>query len=171
MDKKAKTILMVIASIVIIVALFIPYGENKNQKQEAQVLKEFSCSDVSENQENDTKLNKISCQQYQDITKSKDNNLILIARPTCSYCLKFIPILEEIIEEYGINVNYFNTDALSEAEVSNFYNSAELFKSREFGTPSMIITNNGKIVKYSIGYKEKDEAVKWLKDSKIIDSE
>ena len=110
MDKKTKTILMVAAAIVIIVALFIPYTEGE---PEPIKLTEFSCSDVSENQENDTKLNKISCRGYQEITKSEDKSIVLIARPTCGHCVNFIPVLEEIVEEYGITVNYFNTDALS----------------------------------------------------------
>lgn len=168
MDKKTKTILIVAAAIVIIVALFIPYG-----KKEAEPIKltAFSCSDASENQENDTNLNKISCNQYQDLTKANEENLILIARPTCGYCTKFIPILEEIIEEYGITVNYFNTDALSETEVSDFYSSSSLFKSDKFGTPTLLLTKNSKIIKYNIGYMEKEATINWLKDAKIITDE
>jgi len=165
MDKKTKIILGVVTAIVIIIALFIPYTE---KEPEPIKLTEFSCSETSENQENDTKLNKISCSQYQELTKSEEENLILIARPTCSVCVKFTPILEEIIEEYGITVNYFDTDVLSKDEVMEFYNSSTLFQSDDFGTPTLIITNNNEIIKYSIGYKTKENAVKWLKDNGVI---
>ena len=164
MDKKAKGILIAVASIVIIVALFMP----NSFKNEGQKLETFACSDVSENQENDTKLTKISCKSYIEKIQEKTDNVILIARPTCGYCAQFIPILEEIVEEYGITINYFNTDALSKTEVSDFYSSSELYKNKKFGTPAMIITNDKKIVKSSIGYKDKDAAVDWLKEAGII---
>lgn len=165
MDKKTKTILMVAAAIVIIVALFIPYTEGE---PEPIKLTEFSCSDVSENQENDTKLNKISCKDYQELTKSEDKSIVLIARPTCPHCVNFIPILEEIVEEYGITINYFNTDALSKEEVTAFYTSSELFSSENFGTPTLLIVKDGNILRYRSGFAEKDVAVKWLKKVDMI---
>ena len=165
MDKKTKTILMVIAAMVIIVALFIPYTEGE---PEPIKLTEFSCSDVSENQENDTKLNKISCNQYQELTKSEEKSIILIARPTCGHCVNFIPILEEIVEEYSLTINYFNTDALSKEEITAFYNSSELFQSENFGTPTLIVVKDGNIIRYRIGQMEKEAAVKLLKKVEMI---
>ena len=168
MDKKLKTILMVVAAIVVIVALFIPYTE---KEPEPIKLTSFSCSEISENQENDTNLNKISCQQYQDLTQDDSKNVILIARPTCGYCTKYIPVLEEVVEEYGITINYFDTDALSESEVSGFYSSSTLFQSKQFGTPTLIITKDNQIIEYNIGYMDKDSTIKWLKENEIINDE
>lgn len=163
MNKKSIIILIVVAAVVFIVALFIP-----SVNSEGQVIKTLTCSDVSENQENTTNLTKVSCSTYNELISEKEDNLILIARPTCSYCTKFIPILEEIVEEYGITVNYFDTDALSTDEVNEFYQSATLFTSNQFGTPTLIVTNDQQIVEYSIGYKEKDAAVEWLEKVGII---
>ena len=165
MDKKTKTILMVVAAVVIIIALFIPYTE---KEAEPIKLTEFSCSEVSENQENDTKLNKISCSKYQEITKSDEKSVVLIARPSCGYCTKYIPVLEEIVEENGITINYFDTDALSQEEVQSFYESSSLFKSDKFGTPTLLITKNSEIIEYNIGYMDKEATVSWLKENKII---
>jgi len=164
MDKKAKIFLIVAAVIVIIVALFLP----NNTVKENYKLETFTCSDVSENQENDSNLTKISCSQYIEKIEAEENNLILIARPTCSACTAYIPILEEIVEEYDITINYFNTDALSKTELSDFYESSDLYKSNNFGTPTLLITNNKEILDFSIGYKDKDVAVKWLKETGII---
>jgi len=168
MDKKTKIILGVVTAIVIIIALFIPYTE---KEPEPIKLTEFSCSETSENQENDTKLNKISCSQYQELTKSEEENLILIARPTCSVCVKFTPILEEIIEEYGITVNYFDTDVLSKDEVMEFYNSSTLFQSDDFGTPTLITVSDGYIRRYKIGYMDKKATISWLKKAKVINDQ
>lgn len=162
MDKKTKIILIAAVVIVVIVALFMP---NNNI---GYPLETFTCSDVSENQENDTKLTKISCNEYIEKIQEEKNNVIVIARPTCGACTQFIPILEEIVEEYDITINYFNTDALSKTELNDFYQSSDLYKSSSFGTPTMIITNGKKITRASIGYKEKKVAIKWLKKAGII---
>lgn len=164
MDKKAKTILIAVVTLVIIVALFMPYVE---KEPEPIKLNTFSCSDVSENQENDTKLNKVSCSQYQDLIKSEEKSIVLIARPSCGYCTKFIPILEEVVEEYGIVINYFDTDALSKEEVSSFYTSSTLFENN-FGTPTLLIIKDNHIINYKGGYMDKNATVKWLKKVKLI---
>lgn len=164
MNKNTKTILIAVAIVVVLVALFLP----NNSVKHGYELKTLTCSDVSENQENDTKFNKISCNDYNEKIQEKKDNLILIARPTCSVCVQFSPILEEIAEEYDITVNYFDTDALSKTELNEFYNSSALYQLSTFGTPTMIVTNNKEVVEYSIGYKEKSQAIKWLKKVGVI---
>ena len=168
MEKKTKILLIVIAVVVIGIALFMPYTKAEEQPIK---LSSFECSDVSENQENDTKLNKLSCKQYQDLTSSEEESVILIARPTCGYCTKYIPVLEEIVESFGVVINYFNTDALSDEEISDFYESSELFQSNKFGTPTLLITKNSEIIEYNIGYMDKESTISWLKEGNIINEQ
>ncbi len=168
MDKKTRIILMVIVAIVILVALFIPYTESE---PEPIKLTAFSCSETTSNEEYETSLSKTSCTQYQDLIKSDEKNIVLVARPTCSACTYFTPILEEIVEEYGITINYFNTDELSKEEASDFYSSSTLFQSSEFGTPTLLIVKNNEIIEYHIGYMEKDTTIKWLKKVGFIKNE
>ena len=164
MNKKTKTFLIAAAVIVVIVALFLP---NNNIKPGYKV-EQLTCSEVSENQENDTKLNKISCNDYNQKIQEKTHNLILIARPSCGVCVQYVPILEKIVEEYDITINYFDTDTLNKTEYGEFYNSSDLYKSSAFGTPTLIITNNNEIVKYHIGYMGKKETIKWFKKVGVI---
>lgn len=164
----AITILILGAIIIFLVALFIPGNKDKELKEDMK-LTALKCDNDTDNiDSSDSKLNKISCNGYQKLVEEEKDNLILIARPTCSFCVKFIPILEEIVDEYGITINYFDTDSLSNNENSQFYKSSSLYKSDDFGTPTLIITNNNEIKKYSIGYKEKSAAIKWLKENGII---
>ncbi len=162
------TILILAAIIVFLIALFLP--GNKGDVPENMELKPLTCDNDTDNIEtsDDTTLNKVSCNGYQSLVEEQKDNLILIARPTCSYCTRYIPILEEIVDEYGITINYFDTDTLSSDENTQFYKSSSLYSSDDFGTPTLIITNNNKIKKYSIGYMEKDATVDWLKENGII---
>ena len=165
MNNKTKVILLVAVAIVIVVALFIPY---EAKEEGPQKITTFSCSDTVTESKSTSTLPKVSCSEYQEKVAENKDNLILIARPTCSFCQQFVPILEEIVNEYNIELNYFDTDTLNEEESANFNKSADLFSSQQFGTPTLIITNNQKIVKYHIGYMEKEETVNWLKDVGII---
>ena len=134
MSKKTKTILMIVAVVVIIVALFIPYTKGE---QEPIKLNSFSCSENVSNDEYETILNKTSCGEYQDLIKSSEESIVLIARPTCGACTYFTPILEKIVEEYDITINYFNTDSLTKEDINSFYSSSTLFESSEFGTSAI----------------------------------
>ena len=161
------TVLVLGAIILFLVALFIPSKNNKTtDKMELTALK---CENETDNITNEnSKLNKVSCNGYQSLVKEEKDNIILIARPTCSYCVKYTPILEEIVDEYGITINYFDTDTLSEDETKQFYKSSSLYSSNDFGTPTLIISNNNEIKEYSIGYMEKESTINWLKENGII---
>ena len=145
--------------------LFIPY---EAKEAEPQKITAFTCAEVETASKSTSTLPKVSCKTYHEKIKEQKDNLILIARPTCSFCQKFVPILEEIVSEYNIEVSYLDTDTFSSEENEAFYKSSELFKSNEFGTPTLIVTNDQKIIKYHIGYMEKDDTVDWLKDAGII---
>ena len=173
-DKKEKTnstILIIVIIIVALIAVIVSANSSESKDSGKEIgLTEIKCDNETDSIEQDAESNlpKVSCNGYEQLVKEEKDNLILIARPTCSFCQKFVPILEEIVDEYGITVNYFDTDTLSETENEQFYNSSSLFKSNDFGTPTLIITNNNKITKYTIGYKEKDATISWFKDNGII---
>lgn len=166
-----NTILIIGVIIVLLIAIIVSSNNNDNSSESKSLsLTEITCDNETDNieQDADSKLNKVSCNGYEQLVKEEKDNLILIARPTCGYCVKFVPVLEEIIDEYDITINYFDIDTLTDNENKQFYNSSSLFSGNEFGTPTLIITNNNEIKKYSIGYKEKDSAISWLKENGII---
>lgn len=165
-----QVILFVIVGLVIIIALLIPYTtDNKNNSDSVSLtVRTLTCDDDNTESSHETTLNKISCQQYNDIINGEDTKLVLYARPSCGYCNQYIPILEEIVSEYGIEINYFDTDILSESEITEFYSSSNLMSGNEFGTPTLVTIKSGKITAYSVGYKEKDSTIEWLTEKGII---
>lgn len=103
----------------------------------------------------DTSLNSIDINEYLTLIKEDKDNIIMIGRPTCPYCVKITPVLEQLQETRGIMINYLNTDELDKNSFDLLSSSfAEL---EEFGTPYIIITSNNKIKASSEGYKEFEE--------------
>lgn len=105
--------------------------------------------------------------EYLSLMNDKEVHVFYIARPSCSYCVKFAPIVTSVIEDYGLKMYYINTDeSENSADIADLIGSSELLE--DFGTPAIAITENGEVTYANIGYMEEDELVEFLTDSKII---
>lgn len=105
------------------------------------------------------KLTEIDISKYLDLYSGSEKSLVLIARPTCSYCQIAEPIIRNVAYKYDIEVNYLNTDELSESDEAELVRSDDYFSSG-YGTPLLLVVSDKKIVDKvdgltdSIGYKE-----------------
>lgn len=98
-------------------------------------------------------FNEITIDEYLSLIKEPTRNVILIARPTCSYCEKFTPILKKASDDMNVTVNYIDTDKLTEDTWKNFESSFDIF-SGQWGTPLVIVTENGTLVDKNEGYTD-----------------
>ena len=110
-------------------------------------------------------FNNVSLQEYQELIKEDKNNIILIARPTCSYCELFTPILKEASEDLGLTVNYIDTDTFTNDDWTTFNSSLDYLSQNEWGTPLVLITKNGKVVADNSGYVELDVIKSFFKEN------
>lgn len=107
-------------------------------------------------------FNKVSIDEYLELIKSSDKQIILIARPTCGYCKKFTPILKQAMKDMDLTINYVNTDDFSSDDWTKFQNSFDYLASDEWGTPLTLVVQDGKIVDKNNGYVELDEIKKFF---------
>lgn len=96
-------------------------------------------------------LKSITIAEYSDIMSDKTNNIIMIGRPTCGYCVKIIPLLEQIQYEREIVIHYLDVDKLDSNGWKILRASYKPFE--ELATPYIIITSGNKVIDESIGYK------------------
>lgn len=105
------------------------------------------------------KLTEIDISKYLDLYSGSKKSLVLIARPTCGYCQIAEPIIRNVAYKYDIDINYLNTDELSESDEEELIRSDDYFSSG-YGTPLLLVVSDKKIVDKvdgltdSIGYKE-----------------
>ena len=76
------------------------------------------------------------------------------------------PVLESVVKNYGITINYVEYDLLSQEDKAIISSLDD--KLKEFGTPYTIITKKGKIIDEIGEYVEEAELVSKLKTNKII---
>lgn len=148
--------------IIVILLLIITFGGSYF----ASEMK--TCSNNTESKE--VELASISYSEYKKLKKEDDLSIIYIARPGCSYCQQQEPIVKQIMQEYGLMVNYMNTDDMSSEEIEELINSYDVFKGGDnFGTPTILLVQKGKIVDSTIGYSEKDALVSFFTEHELIE--
>lgn len=162
-DKKAQDLVkkaLGITSIVLLVALVIGASVGVSHmdktKSNNKTTTTESSLDSSQTALEQAGFNKVSIDEYLNLIKSSDKQIILIARPTCGYCEKFTPILKQAMEDMNLTINYVNTDNFSSDDWSKFQNSFDYLASNEWGTPLTLIVQNGEIVDKNNGYVELD---------------
>ena len=162
-DKKAQDLVkkaLGITSILLLVALVIGASVGVSHmdktKSNNKTTTTESSSDSSQTALEQAGFNKVSIDEYLNLIKSSDKQIILIARPTCGYCEKFTPILKQAMEDMNLTINYVNTDNFSSDDWSKFQNSFDYLASNEWGTPLTLIVQNGEIVDKNNGYVELD---------------
>ena len=125
-------------------------------------------SDISEDEQGD--LNEIGIDEYLDLLKGDEASIIYVARPTCHYCQEMEPIVKNIVYEYGIEVNYLNTDELDDEGQAEFIKSDDYFEEKGgYGTPMLIIVKDDEFVDVLEGLTDKDTAVNFFKDNGLIE--
>ena len=98
--------------------------------------------------------------EFDKIKKSNNYSIVVVISNVCPYSEIFKPILEDVVQEYNVNIYYLNID-------SNFYNSVDLDTS-VYGTPTTIIYKNDKVINNIRGYKEKNDLINILKKNGVI---
>lgn len=112
---------------------------------------------------------KITFDDIKKIINTKERVLLFIGKPTCGYCSLLEEVFTDINKDKEFTYVYINTLFLEEAELNKLLDFANI-KSSEFGTPTLIVTENGKFISSHVGYMEKAEASTFLEENKIFTS-
>ena len=87
-------------NIVIFVLALITFGTVLTVKYSDKLLYFYNVSSLKELDTNDLK----------SLTKQEGTNIVYIGRPTCEYCIDFVPKLNKVVKETNLEVNYYDTD-------------------------------------------------------------
>lgn len=82
---------------------------------------------IIDNRNEQNLLLNINSNEYDEIIANDENKIIYIGRPTCPECAEIQPILENIIEEVGVKVYYYNTENAKKDDMDSFNNIKESY--------------------------------------------
>lgn len=155
--KKQDIILIAGAVLVFIIAIFALGKTNANPTGPLALSGE------------EKELTEINYSTYEEKIANGDNFIVIIERTGCTYCIKYMPLVEETAKELAIPVYYINTDNLSQDEFTSLNNSNSYLKRNQWGTPTTLFMVGDKVID-SIGqYVEKDTFVSFVKENIKVD--
>ena len=132
---------------VILLSLWVTPIKNNELYFKEETKKETKPVSLSE-----AGFNELSMDEYLSLVKGSEKSIILVARPTCGYCEQFAPILKQAKDDMKLTINYVNTDNFSNEDWEVFNNSLDYLKNEEWGTPLVLIVQNGIAVAENSGY-------------------
>lgn len=112
-------------------------------------------------------LNYIGLDKYKELLNSDEKQVIVVGQSTCTYCIKAKIVLNDIVEENDIDINYLNVSYLTEAEGKEFQSSLDYF-SKDWGTPVLFIVKKGEIIDIIEGLSTKENYIKFFKENGVL---
>ena len=165
---KKETVEKVKNTTIVVLVLIIVFGASYFTSELKECDNGGSSTTTSSTNKGD--LNEIGIDEYLDLLKGDEASIIYVARPTCHYCQEMEPIVRNIVYEYGIEVNYLNTDELDDEGQADFIESNDYFDEEGgYGTPMLIVVKDDEFVDVLEGLTDKDTAVNFFKDNGLIE--
>ena len=149
MDKKRKIQLIAIIVLMIILIGFLIYTLGKS-------IYDF----IDRNQKSAEVVEK-----FNEIYEKEGTKIVLFASPTCKWCKKFVPVLNEIAEEYDFTYTYLDVSLVFQDKLEEMYKRLDLDYN---GIPHLVILNNQKVIGDQVGAEEKEKTIELLKNAGII---
>ena len=115
-------------------------------------------------------LHEITYSQYKSFVDNGDAFIVVIERAGCSYCIQYMPIVEEVAKEKKIPVYYIDTDTLSTDDMNELSNTNGYLKKNNWGTPTTLFMLGDRVLDNIPGYVDKEELLSFI-DGKVIEGE
>lgn len=134
---------------------------------------------VSKNKQNVlyNHIKEIGYSDYEEILKSNDYSILLLATPECKFCIKYKPFMNQVAVDYNLEINYIDVSSrdLTNEQYLSLHDKYSVLKEKydEDGyavipTPTTIIVKNGEEVAARSGNIGYDGFLKLLKESGVI---
>lgn len=158
-NNSTKALIIAILVLTLFGILFA-ISENKNEKfVEPETFSE----------EEQAELKNVTVDDYLALKAGSDVSVIYIARPTCSHCATQTPRMKYIKYKYGVEINYLNTDEFNEDGTDyDKLVASDSFFDEGFGTPTILIVQNDKIIDSVSGESDISDVVELFKTHGLI---
>lgn len=154
--KKSDFILIGVVLVIVVLAMF----SSKGTLEEEEV--EYPLTLVGE-----VGLHQITYDEYESFVDNGDAFIVIIERAGCSYCIQYMPIVEEVANEKKIPLYYIDTDTLTEEEFNLLGSTNSYLKRNNWGTPTTLFMLGDRVLDTIPGYVDKDSVLSFL-DGKVV---
>lgn len=154
--KKSDFILIGVVLLIIVVAMFSSRGNVELEEVKYPLTLTGEAG-----------LHQITYDEYVSMVDNGDAFIVIIERAGCTYCIQYMPIIEDIVNEKKISIHYIDTDTLTTEEMNSLSTTNSYLKKNNWGTPTTLFMLGDRVLD-SIGrYVDKDTVLSFL-DGKVV---
>ena len=154
--KKSDFVLIGVVVLIIFVAMF----SSKGTLAEEEVDYPLTLS-------GEVGLHQMTYSQYEEKVDNEEAFIVIIERAGCSYCVQYMPIVEDVANEKKIPIYYIDTDTLSSDEYTELSTTNNYLKRNDWGTPTTLFMLGDRVLDSIGGYVEKDAVLSFI-DGKVV---
>lgn len=155
--KKSDLILIGVVVLIVIVAIFSSKGNEQ--------LEEI---DYPLTLAGEAGLHQMTYEEYETMVEDEKAFVVVIERAGCSYCIQYMPIIEEVAKEKKIPLYYIDTDTVASEDMNELSNTNSYLKRNNWGTPTTLFMLGDRVIDAIGGYVEKETVLKFLKDRVVM---
>ena len=147
MKKIKKNYKQVFISIIFVVVIIFVLIINASEKR---------TKTVNNNNSIDGDFIEVNVNEYIKALNSEEKEIIYLGAFDCPYCIQLNGILNEVIKERNIKVNYLDVRKIKEEEIEDFKNSHGFITNVQWRMPTILIVKDGGIFDILVGVQEKE---------------
>lgn len=149
LDSNMKLIIIAIAVSVACLILSL-VAVNKTES----IYKLLKGTDETAEEYNVSKFTAIDAEGLETAFNGKNLSVVLLARETCSYCVKFSPVINQANTEYKLKTLYLDITKPDSAGVAKIKALDTFFNTNYGRTPIVVLVKDGKVIDSQIGYSD-----------------
>ena len=151
--------------IILILVLIIVFGGSYVSSEISYYKK--NCQ-IESNTEVENMFSDISIEEYKNLLSGENLSFIYIGRNDCEYSKAEDVVLQEILSEYNIIINYLNLNKLTDYDLEYLYSSYSSFIDDGIATPTITLVQGGEVKMFKKGYTSKDNLIELLTENNFI---
>jgi len=105
---------------------------------------------------------------FKEALNRKENTLIYIGSPICSYCQLLNPSLEDMKQRYDFDYVYINVNELNDKYKNKI---VETLNIKTMGTPLLAVVSNGNVIDVQESYQDYNVTFGFLQKNNIISND
>ena len=176
MEEKIRNLTFVvilgfIITFILIIGLYFRDGGNTNYSSSSNGSSGSSSSgsSTSSTDYDVSAMNEVDVDEALALFDEEGTHVLYIGRSTCSVCVQFVPVLNEVQKELNFTTNYLPVETTATKTWSDFQDElkpltdkltieatlGELFITNGY-TPALIVIKDGEVVEGFFGYRDAD---------------
>ncbi len=99
-------------------------------------------------------VTKINAEEFESMAKESNLAVVDFSATWCGPCRMLAPVLEQVSDQLGDKVDFYNLDVDEAPDVAAAY--------RVTNIPCLVLLKKGQLVSQSVGLRPADQLVSWI---------